>query len=260
MILFRPLQAVILAILVLAAPQARAAAAGNRITVLAAASLAGALSEIGRGYEAASGERVALSFAGSMILAKQIEASSGADLFISADEESMDFVDGKGLIAKATRVNLLGNALVLVAPANSTILLKIAPGFQLSEALMGGRLALANTEAVPAGRYARAALTALGVWDSVASHLAEGEDVRAALAYVARGETRLGIVYVTDAHAEARVRVVGTFPQSTHPAILYPAALTRDANPDAAAFLAYLKGAQARAVFERAGFKTFGPS
>ena len=119
---------------------------------------------------------------------------------------------------------------------------------------MGGRLALADTNVVPAGRYGKAALESLGIWESVASHLAQGEDVRATLAYVARGEAPLGIVYATDARAEPRVRVVGTFPADTHPPIVYPAALTRDAKPGAAAFLAYLKGPQARAVFERAGF------
>jgi len=124
----------------------------------------------------------------------------------------------------------------------------------LADALRGGRLAMANVDIVPSGRYGKAALTALGVWTSVADKLAQGEDVRAALAYVARGEAPLGIVYATDARAEPRVRVVGTFPESTHPPIIYPAALTPEANTNAAQFLAYLRGAQARAAFERAGF------
>ena len=256
--MFRLFPVVVFAALAAFAPASMAASAANNVTVLAAASLTGAMDEIGRTYESATGKRVALSFAGSMILAKQIEASAGADLFISADEDSMDYLDSRGLIAKETRVNLLGNALVLIAPANSRIELAISPGFRLSDALMGGRLAVANTDTVPAGRYAKAALTALKVWDSVAKHLAEGEDVRATLAYVARGETRLGIVYATDAGAESKVRVVGTFPENTHPPILYPAALTKDARADAAAFLAYLKGPQARAVFERAGFTVLG--
>lgn len=235
-------------------PGAAPAQSGGAITVLAAASLTDAMQEIGKAYEAASGKTVVFSFAGSMILAKQIEASAGADLFISADTESMDYLEKRNLIAKPTRSNLFGNSLVLIAPAGSKPALRIAPGFKLSEALMGGRLALANTDTVPAGRYGKAALTALGVWDSVRTHLAEGEDVRAALAYVARGEAPFGIVYATDARIEPRVRVVGTFPESAHAPIVYPAALTRDAKPDAAAFLAYLKGPAARAILQRAGF------
>jgi molybdate transport system substrate-binding protein len=226
----------------------------NGITVLAAASLTDALSQIGRTYEAATGRHVALSFAGSMILAKQIEASSGADMFISADEESMDYVDAKGLIAKPTRMDLLGNALVLIAPAGSKTTLAIAPKFPIAAALMGGRLAVANVDTVPAGRYAKASLTALGVWDSVSGRLAQGEDVRATLAYVARGETQLGIVYGTDARAEPKVRVLGAFPDDTHPPILYPVALTKDAKPEAASFLAYLKSEPARAGFAKYGF------
>jgi molybdate transport system substrate-binding protein len=149
--------------------------------------------------EAATGKKVVFSFAASMILAKQIEASAGADMFISADSESMDYLQDRNLIAKPTRTNLLGNRLVLVAPADSKIRLSIAPRFKLAEALQGGRLALATVDSVPAGRYGKAALTALGVWDSVKDHLAQGEDVRATLAYVARGEAPLGIVYATDA-------------------------------------------------------------
>jgi molybdate transport system substrate-binding protein len=222
--------------------------------VLAAASLTDALQEIGRSYEAASGKHVALSFAGSMILAKQIEASSGADMFVSADSESMDYLDIKGLIAKPTRQDVLGNSLVLVAPAQSSVMLTIAPGFPLAAALGQGRLAMADVQTVPAGRYGKAALENLGVWSSVASRLAQGEDVRATLAYVARGEAPLGIVYATDARAEPKVRVVGTLPANSHPPIVYPAALTKDAKADAAQFLAYLKGPQASAVFQRAGF------
>ncbi len=230
------------------------------ITVLAAASLTNVLQEVGKGYESGSGKKVAFSFAASMILAKQIEASAGADLFISADSESMDYLESKNLIAKATRTNLLRNRLVLVAPADSAIRLSIAPRFKLAEALHGGRLALATIESVPAGRYGKAALTTLGVWDSVKDHLAQGEDVRATLAYVARGEAPLGIVYATDARIEPRVRVVATFPENTHEPILYPAALTKDANPDAARFLAFLKGAEAGRMFSSAGFEVASPS
>jgi molybdate transport system substrate-binding protein len=172
----------------------------------------------------------------------------------------MDYLDRKNLIARPTRMDLLANRLVLVAPASSRISLAITPRFKLAEALQGGRLALATVDSVPAGRYGKAALTALGVWDSVKDHLAQGEDVRATLAYVARGEAPLGIVYATDARIEPRVRVVATFPENTHEPIVYPVALTRDANPDAARFLAYLKGPEAGRIFSSAGFDIPSPS
>jgi len=242
----------LLALLPLATPVVGAQAPS--VTVFAAASLTDVLQEIGRNYEAATGKHVTLSFAGSMILAKQIEASSGADLFVSADTESMDYVDAKGLIAKPTRANILGNSLVLIAPSQSKVSLSIGPGFGLAAALGQGRLAMANVDTVPAGRYGKAALESLGVWNSVSSRLAQGEDVRATLAYVARGEAPLGIVYATDARVEPKVRTVATFPENSHPPILYPAALTKDAKPDAVLFLNYLKGPQARPILERAGF------
>jgi molybdate transport system substrate-binding protein len=232
------------------------AAAQNRdsITVLAAASLANVMQDIGKAYETAAGKRVVFSFAGSMILAKQIEASAGADVFISADTDSMDYLQGKNLIAAATRTNVFGNSLVLIAPAESKTALTISRGFDLAGALRGGRLAIADPETVPAGRYGRQALTALGVWDQVKGRLAQGEDVRATLAYVARGEAPLGIVYATDALIEPRVRIVGTFPENTHAPIVYPAALTKDAKPGAEAFLLYLKGPAAGAILQRQGF------
>jgi len=244
----------IAASLLILLPFAALAQSANGITVLAAASLTNVLQDVGNRYEAATGKKVVFSFAGSMILAKQIEASAGADIFISADTESMDYLDGKNLIVRSSRLNLLRNSLILIAPADSKVALSIAPGFKLAEALKGGRLAIADVDTVPAGRYGRAALVALGVWDSVKDHLAQGEDVRATLAYVARGEAPLGIVYATDARIEPKVREIAKFPDSTHEPIVYPAALTRDARPGAAAFLAYLRGPQARAAFQRAGF------
>ena len=224
----------------------------SAITVFAAASLADALKEVAAQFEKAGGPHVVLSFAASSALARQIEASSGADLFISADRDWMDYLDKKGLIAR--REDLLGNRLVLIAPRDSSTALSIAPHFGLAEALGGGRLALANPDAVPAGRYAKAALTRLGVWDGVADHLAEAEDVRVALAYVARGEAPLGIVYRTDAKAEPRVRIVDTFPEATHPPILYPAGLIKDAQPQALRFFEYLTSPSARLLFEKSGF------
>jgi molybdate transport system substrate-binding protein len=238
----------------LALPVPASAQNTGRITVFGAASLTNTLEAIGREYERTGGKRVVFSFAASMTLAKQIEASSGADIFISADAESMDYLEQRNLIARPTRQNLLGNRLVLIAPADSKVALTIGPRMKLAEALAGGRLAVANVDSVPAGRYGKAALTALGVWPTVQNRLAQGDDVRTSLAYVARGEAPLGIVYATDARVEPRVKVVGTFPASSHPPIVYPAAMTADANSDARPFLAYLRGPQARAVFERAGF------
>jgi len=245
----------------LSIPSAVDAAPANdqTITVLAAASLTDVLQDIGKSYEASSGRKVAFSFAASMTLAKQIEASSGADLFVSADADSMDYLEQKNLIARSTRQNLLGNVLVLIAPANARTSLTISAGFNLAAALNGGRLAVANIDSVPAGRYAKAALIKLAVWDSVKAHLAEGEDVRATLAYVARGETPLGIVYATDARIEPRVRIVGAFPADSHPPIVYPAALTADGKRQAADFLAYLRGKVAQTKFEKAGFVVLAP-
>ena len=254
MYLSRWLRVAIALLLLIAAPVTAPARETGGITVFAAASLTDVMQQIGKNYEAVSGKHVTFSFAGSMILARQIEASAGVDLFISADVDSMDYLDAKGLIARGTRTNLLGNQLVLVAPAASKTVLMIARGFPLAQALMGGRLAIAGVDSVPAGRYAKAALTALGVWDSVKNRLAQGEDVRATLAYVARGESPFGIVYVTDARAEPKVRVVGTFPENTHEPIIYPAALIKDGKTDAAQFLAYLATPAARNVLERAGF------
>jgi molybdate transport system substrate-binding protein len=240
-------------------PVAAVGQRADRVTVFAAASLTDALQEIGAAYGREKSTRVVFSFAASMTLARQIELSAGPDLFIAADTESMDYLDQRNRIAKASRLDLLANRLVLVAPANSNVALTIAPQMKLADSLRGGRLAMANVDSVPAGRYGKAALTTLGVWTSVADKLAQGEDVRATLAYVARGEAPLGIVYATDARAEPRVRVVGAFPENTHPPIVYPAALTSEANTNAAQFFAYLRGPQARAAFERAGFTVLAP-
>jgi len=226
----------------------------DRVMVFAAASLTETMQEIATQYARERGARVVFSLAASMTLARQIELSAGADIFVSADAESMDYLEQRNRIAKASRRNLLANRLVLIAPSSSNIALEIAPRVRIAEALMGGRLAMANVESVPAGRYGKAALMTLGVWESVAGRLAQGDDVRTALSYVARGEAPLGIVYATDARVEPNVRVVGTFPESSHPPIVYPAALTAEAAPQAAQFLAYLQSPQAAAVFERAGF------
>jgi len=224
------------------------------ITVFAAASLTDALNEIGRAYEARTGDHIVFSFAASSVLARQIESSAGADMFLSADPDWMDYLEKKALLAPGTRHTLLGNHLVLIAPAGWKVNVKIAPHFDLAGALGNSRLALADPASVPAGKYGRTALTNLGVWDSVSDKLALAENVRAALAFVARGETTLGIVYNTDAKIEPRVHVVGTFPDSSHAPILYPVALTKDAKPGAADFEKYLEGPEAQAVFRKDGF------
>lgn len=235
-------------------PIAAHAAGSGPVTVFAAASLTDALQSAGKLYTAKTGDAVVFSFAGSSVLAKQIDASGGADIFISADEDWMDYLQKRGRIAATSRKDLLGNHLVLIAPKTSRIALDVAPHFPLLKALDGGRLAVADTGTVPAGRYAQAALSALGVWDDVSGRLASAENVRVALAYVARGEAPLGIVYRTDAMAEPAVKIVGTFPANTHPPIVYPAALIKGASPGAAKFLAFLSTPPARAVFEKAGF------
>jgi molybdate transport system substrate-binding protein len=245
------LRAVVAAVLL---ATAAAAAQAADVTVFAAASLTDALQRVADGYKAKSGQTVALSFAASSALARQIEASGGADIFISADKDWMDYLDNKDLIAHATRKDVLGGHLVLIASASSNARVKIAPHFDLVGALGDGRLSIADPDSVPAGKYAKAALTALDVWNSVANRLAVAENARVALAYVARGEAPLGIVYSSDAIAEPKVKIVGEFPDNTHPPIVYPAALTKDAKPAAQAFLNYLEGPQARAIFTKAGF------
>ncbi len=225
------------------------------LLVFAAASLTNVLGELARDWEKNSGVPAKLSFAASSALARQIEAGAEAHVFVSADQEWMDYLVARNLIDKATRRDLAGNSLVLIAPADSAVRLRIAPGFRLSESLGGGRLAVADPDTVPAGRYARAALTSLGVWDSVSNQLARGENVRAALIYVARGESPLGIVYSTDAQIDPKVRVVATFPDNTHDPITYPAAATAMAGPQAAAFLKYLSSADAAAAWKKYGFR-----
>lgn len=246
---------VLLFLLLVLAASPGASRAERDVTVFAAASLTNALQDAAKDYEASGGGKVKLSFAASSLLARQIEAGADADVFFSADAEWMDYLSERKLIKPATRRDVLSNRLVLIAPAGSKVALTIAPGFALAAALGDSRLALADPDTVPAGKYAKAALTKLGVWDAVANKVARAENVRAALAYVARGEALLGIVYATDAKAEAKVGTVDTFPADTHAAIVYPVALTASANgPEAEAFLAYMLSGRAAAAFERHGF------
>ena len=227
---------------------------GEAVLIFAAASLGDALEEVDRAFTTATGVPVRASYAASSVLAKQIEAGAPADAFFSADLAWVDYLDQRGLLKAGSRRNVLGNELLLIAPADSALRLHIAPGFDLAAALDGGRLALADPDSVPAGEYARAALTKLGAWSRVRERVVRGENVRAALEYVARGEAPLGIVYRTDAQAEKRVRVVDVFPQDSHPPIIYPVALTARAPPEAAQFAEFLAGDVALRIFERYGF------
>ena len=234
-------------VLTLGAGTAPAAAQNRDVLVFAAASLKNALDEVAAQWQRESGKKVAISYAASNTLIKQIEQGAPADMFISADLDWMDYGQQKGLIKPDTRSNLLGNRLVLIAPKDSNITADIKPGFDLAALLKGGRLAMGNVDAVPAGKYGKASLEKLGAWDGVKDKIAQAESVRAALLLVARGEAPLGIVYQTDAAADPTVKIVGTFPENTHPPIIYPIALTKDStNPDAVAFLNFLRSPAAR--------------
>jgi len=229
-------------------------APADTITVFAAASLKDALDENARAFEAQTGDRVVVSYGASSALARQIEAGAPADLFVSADLDWMDYLGQRRLIKPDTRRNLLRNRLVLIAPADSRMSVNVTAGFPLVKLLGDGRLAMANPDSVPAGKYGKASLEALGVWKEVRSKVAPAENVRAALVLVSRGEAPLGIVYRTDAAADPRVRVVGLFPENTHPPIIYPAAVTAAGKPQAGAFLKWLSQPEARAIFEKHGF------
>jgi len=237
---------------------APATAAEGKLTVYAAASLKEAMDALGTAYKANTGTEIVASLASSSALAKQIEQGAEADIFFSADTEWMDYLAERGLILPETRADIVGNTLVLVAPASKAPAITIAPGFDLVGALDGGRLSVGDPDAVPAGKYARQALTTLGVWNQVADHLLRADNARVALSYVALGEAPLGIVYATDAKAEPKVAVVGTFPAETHLPIVYPAAALKDSSPDAAAFVTWLKSPEAAAVFTARGFAVIG--
>jgi molybdate transport system substrate-binding protein len=226
------------------------AAQAQALTVLAAASLKDALDEVASAHPA----KPVIAYGSSAALARQIESGAPADIFISADLDWMDYVEKKNLLTPGTRRNLLGNRLVLIAPAKQPLKLQPAPGFPIAKSLGNGRIALAEPNSVPAGKYAKAAFEKLGVWNQVAPRVAAAENVRAALALVARAETPLGVVYQTDANAERDVMIAGVFPADTHPPIVYPAAALKGAKPGASAFLEFLSQPRARAIFEKHGF------
>lgn len=232
-----------------------AIASGQKVTVFAAASLKNVLDEISARWLAETGMTAIAVYAGSATLAKQIEAGAPADIFIPADTDWMDYLRSRQLMAPETEVKLLGNRLVLIVPAGNAAAVSIVPGFDLAGLLGGGKLAMGDVKAAPAGKYARAALESLGLWHKVAGNVVQSENVRAALRLVATGEAAAGIVYATDALAEPQVRVAGVFPANSHPAIVYPAALTSASqNPGAGAFLAFLLSGTAQEIFEKQGF------
>jgi molybdate transport system substrate-binding protein len=229
--------------------------------IFAAASLKVALDGVNAAWKRATGKSAVISYAASSALAKQIEQGAPADMFISADEDWMDYLATRKLIKADTRFDLLGNSLVLIAPKDSTLTAKIAAGFPLAALLGDGRLAMADTQSVPAGKYGKTALETLGVWDGVKDKLAQAENVRAALALVSRGEVPLGIVYATDAKSDPKVKVIDIFPETSHPPIIYPAAIiAASTQADAGAFLTFLKSTTARSIFAAQGFTVNSPT
>ena len=232
-----------------------ALAEDNILTVFAAASMKNALDDVDAAFTAKTGTKINASYAASSSLAKQIEQGAPADIFVSADTDWMDYAIGKKSINVSTRVNLLGNSIVLIAPKDSEIThVAIGPGFDLARLAGDGKIATGDVKAVPVGKYAEAALQKLGAWQAAEPKFAMAESVRAALTLVARGEAALGIVYSTDAKVEPGVKIVGTFPPDSHPAIIYPVAATTSAKAAAAGYLDFLRSSAAKAVLEKYGF------
>jgi len=227
----------------------------ERLTAFAAASMKNAIDDIDAAYAAKTGVKVTASYAASSALAKQIEQGAPADIFMSADTDWMDYAAARKTINESTRVNLLGNSLVLIAPKDAKAdKVAIGQGFDLAKLAGPGRIATGDVSAVPVGKYAKAALEKLGAWQAAEPKFAMAESVRAALTLVARGEAPLGIVYATDAQVEPGVKIIGTFPADSHPPIIYPVAATTSAKPEAAGYLAFLRSATAKTIFEKYGF------
>jgi len=238
-----------------ALPLALPAAAADKVTVFAAASMKNALDAANAEWQKETGNETTVSYAASSALAKQIEAAAPADLFISADLAWMDYVAEKQLIREDTRSNLLGNRIVLIAPKDKADKVEIKEGFDLAGLIGDGKLAMGAVDSVPAGKYGKAALEKLGVWSSVEGKVAGAESVRAALALVSRGEAPYGIVYQTDAAADPGVAIVGAFPEDSHPPIIYPVAILADSkSPAASAYLDFLKSDKAAPFFTEQGF------
>jgi molybdate transport system substrate-binding protein len=242
------------------APLTQPAAAQDTLTVFAAASMKNALDDVNAAFTKATNVKVTASYAASSALAKQLESGAPADIFISADLAWMDYAIEHKTVNPSTRANLLGNKLVLIAPKDSKLAnVPIAQGFDIAKLAGDGRIAVADVNAVPAGKYAKAALTSLGAWAKAEPKLAQAENVRATLAFVARGETPVGIVYATDAKVEPNVKIVGTFPDGSHPPVIYPVGATVSAKPAAAQYLKFLRTQQAKTTFEKYGFSVLLP-
>jgi molybdate transport system substrate-binding protein len=238
------------------APAAFPPAAAPTVTIFAASSLKNALDAVATAFKAKTGVETKISYAGSLTLAKQIEAGAPADVFVSADVASMDYLSERKLIEPNSRSNLLGNTLVLVAPRSAKLEQVELTKEAFVAALGSGRIATGDIASVPVGKYAKAALERLGLWTVAEPHFALTDNVRSALVFVALEEAALGVVYVTDAKSEPKVKVVATFPENSHPPIVYPVALISSAKDDAPAkFLAFLRSPEARAIFVDQGFK-----
>lgn len=245
-----------IALLALAGNAARA----DDVLVFGAASLKNAFDAVNTAWQKESGKTAKVSYAGSNALAKQIEEGAPADIFISADTDWMKYLADKDLIDKDSQVQLLGNRIVLIAPKDSAATVDIEKDFDLAGLLGDNRLAMANVDSVPAGKYGKTAVESLGIWDAVSGKVAQADNVRAALKLVSTGEAPFGIVYQTDAASDPDVKIVGVFPEDSHPAIIYPAALTASSkNPDAADLLKFTQGKEARGLFEAQGFTVLVP-
>src|ERR1700685_393809 len=232
-----------------------ALAQDKSLTVFAAATMKTAPDDVDAAYTAKTGVKISASYAASSTLAKQIEQGAPADIFVSADTDWMDYATARKTINESTRINLLGNSIVLIAPKDSRIdNVTIGQGFDLSKLAGDGKIATGDVKAVPVGKYAKAALEKLGAWQAAEPKFAMAESVRGALTLVARGAAVLGIVYSTDAKVEPGVKIVGTFPADSHPAIIYPVAATSTAKPDATGYLAFLHSQAAKTIFEKYGF------
>ncbi len=246
----------------LASNPGAAQAQAQGVVVFAAASMKNALDEAAANWAKASGRPAPrISYAASSALAKQIESGAPADLFISADLDWMDYLAKKSLIRSDTRVSLLGNRIVLVGAKASTANVALKPGVDLAALLGSGRLAMGNVDSVPAGKYGKAALEKLGAWDKVREKIAQADNVRAALLLVSRGEAPLGIVYATDAAADPQVKVIATFPEDSHPPIVYPVAQTTESkDAETGAWLKCIESDKAKPIYEEQGFTVLGGS
>ena len=234
---------------------AQDAAHAGTLTIFAAASMKNALDEVNAAYTVKTGVKITASYAASSVLAKQIVQGAPADVFLSADTDWMDYAVARNVISEPTRINLLGNRLVLIAPKDARVdQVDIGPGFDLAKLAGDGRIVTGDVTSVPAGKYAKAALEKLGAWQAAQPKFAMAENARAALLLVARGEAALGIVYSTDAKVDASVKIIGPFPTSSHPAIVYPIAATATAKPGTKDYLAFLQSMAAKTIFERSGF------